>query len=98
MNNKKCHKISHPSYETELPSLNRIAGQVEGVKKMINERKYCPDILMQLKALRSAIKSLELRILDEHLSTCVAQACTCNDPKEQQNKIDEIRTLIKRMD
>ncbi len=94
----ECCVSEHPSHKKELPRLNRISGQVEGVKKMIEEGRYCPDILTQLRAIRAAIKSVELCILDTHLSSCVTQACLSHDEKEQKKKIEEIRELIKRFD
>jgi CsoR family transcriptional regulator, copper-sensing transcriptional repressor len=65
---------------------------------MIEERRYCPEILMQLRAIRSAIKSMELRILNAHLSSCVTDACLSNDPNEQRKKIAEIQELLNRFE
>lgn len=93
-----CHNQKHPSHQKQLPHLNRISGQVEGIKKMIEERRYCPEILTQLRAIRSAIKSMELRILDVHLSSCVTEACLSQDQNEQRKKIEEIQELIKRFE
>ena len=47
----------NPSHLENIPRLNRIAGQIEGIKKMIEDGRYCPDILSQLRAVRSAVKS-----------------------------------------
>jgi len=91
-------KTQHPSHNKQLSHLNRVSGQIEGVKRMIEEGRYCPDILNQLHAIRSAIKSIELRILDTHLSRCVTDACLSHDQEEQRKKIDEIRELIKRFE
>ncbi len=49
-----AHK--HPSHDAEIKRLNRIAGQIEGVKKMVDEGRYCPEILSQLRAVRSAVE------------------------------------------
>lgn len=99
---KSCcddHQMSkHPSHSQQLPHLNRVSGQIEGIKKMIEEGRYCPEILTQLRSIRSAIKSIELRILDAHLSSCVSEACLSHDQNEQRKKIDEIRELIKRFE
>ena len=99
-NDSCCHhqQTQHPSHQEQMPHLNRVSGQVEGIKKMIEERRYCPEILNQLRAIRSAIKSIELRILDTHLSSCVNEACLSQDQNEQRKKIDEIRELIKRFE
>ena len=98
MNDCECNESPHPSYKEELPHLNRIGGQIDGVKKMIDGGRYCPDILAQLRAIRSAIKNIELRILDTHLSCCVTQACLSHNEKEQRKKIEEIKELIKRFE
>ncbi len=98
MSAEKCEDKHHPSYEVYSPRLNRIAGQIEGVKKMIGEKRYCPDILTQLHAVRSAVRSLELQILDAHLSKCVRESFQSKDQTEQKNKIEEIRQLIKRFE
>ncbi|MBS4171299.1 MULTISPECIES: metal-sensitive transcriptional regulator [unclassified Neochlamydia] len=98
-NSEGEHKqAKQASYHDQLPHLNRINGQLEGIKKMIKEERYCPEILTQLRAIRSAIKSIERRILDTHLSSCVAQACLCHDHEEQKKKIEEIRILLKRFE
>jgi DNA-binding FrmR family transcriptional regulator len=92
----RCETKPHPSHEEQLPSLNRIAGQVEGVKKMIIERRYCPDILTQLHAIRSAVRNLEIEILDSHFSQCVTDTFQSKDQEQQKQKIEEIRQMIKR--
>jgi|SRR5690349_21079520 len=90
----ECGSKHHPSHVEQLPRLNRIAGQVDGVKKMIQEKRYCPDILTQLHAIRSAVRNLEIQILDTHLSHCVTDVFQKKNQVKQ--KIEEIRTLIKR--
>lgn len=94
----QCQHSQHPSHNDELPNLNRISGQIEGIKKMIEDRRYCPDILTQIRAIRAAIKNLELRILDTHLSNCVTKACLSQDQTEQRKKIDEVRDLIRKFE
>ena len=59
--------MNHPSHKDQLSSINRIEGQVRGVAKMIDEQKYCIDILNQIKAIRSAISTVEGNILKKHL-------------------------------
>ncbi len=93
---KECHQ--HPSHQQELPRLNRIGGQIEGIKRMIEEGRYCPDILTQLRAVRAAVRNVELQILDRHLCMCVTEAFLADDPDMQKQKVDEIRELIKRFD
>ena len=59
--------MSHPNHKEQLPSLKRIEGQVRGLTKMIEEEKYCIDILDQVKAVKSAISTVEGNILKTHL-------------------------------
>lgn len=72
--------------------LNRISGQINGIKKMINEDIYCNDVLVQLFAVEKAIKSLSNIILEDHLYNCIT-----NDLKAGKlETIDEILNLVKR--
>ena len=57
----------HPSHIENIPRLNRIAGQIEGIKKMIEDGRYCPEIISQLRAVRAAVKAVESNILQKHL-------------------------------
>ncbi|HIN26295.1 MAG TPA: transcriptional regulator [Candidatus Marinimicrobia bacterium] len=81
-----------------LSRLNRIAGQIDGVKKMMEERRYCPDIITQLRAISSTTKSLEASLLETHLEACVAGAFKSNNTKDQKEKIAELIKLFKRFD
>lgn len=84
------------SHKKLLQGLNRISGQIEGIKKMIQDERYCPDILTQLHAARSALRSVEIQILDDHLSNCVLQAFEEKDKEKQKKKVNEIRLIMKR--
>ena len=92
--NKNLNK-EHPCHKAEIPRLNRAIGQLEGIKKMIEDRRYCPDIIIQLKAVRSAIKRVENNILKTHLEDCVAASFEGND--EAKQKIEEIKNLLDKM-
>ncbi len=98
MSHQECEDKRHPSHIEQLPRLNRIAGQIEGVKRMIQERRYCPDILTQLHAIRSAVRNLEIQILDLHLFHCVTDVFQQKDQDKVKQKIEEIRQLMKRFD
>lgn len=87
---------SHPDHKDNIPRLNRIAGQIEGIKKMIEEGRYCPEIISQLRAVRSAVKAVEANILQKHLQHCVAQSFSSDGDKEQ--KIEELKKLFDRFD
>ena len=87
------HKTKgHPDHSKELARLNRISGQLEGVKRMIEERRYCPEILIQLRAIRSAVRAVESNILKTHLQSCVAQSFASDADREQ--KIEELKKLF----
>ena len=93
-----CDENGNPCHTPDLPRINRIVGQMNGVKKMIEEQRYCPEILTQLRAIRSAIKGLEASILERHLSHCVAEGLSGKDPKDIQERIEELKDLFKRYD
>ena len=88
---------SKPNHLENLPRLNRISGQIDGVKKMIEEGRYCVDIINQIKAARSALKSVEKNILEKHIRHCVA-ASFQSSQEEQQRKIDELLALFDKSD
>ena len=82
-------------HSSELKRLSRIKGQVEGVERMISDRRYCPDIVHQIKAIRSALKSLEACVIEGHMRHCVKQAIASKDAFIIQEKIEEIVLLLK---
>lgn len=86
----------HARHADELARLRRIKGQVEGVENMILDGRYCPDILLQVKAVISALKSVEHTILERHIRHCLASAVLSGNQKETDKKIEEIITLLNR--
>lgn len=86
----------HPDHTKELHRINRISGQVEGVKRMILNREYCPKIITQIQAIRAALKGLEATVLERHLQSCVKDAWTSSDKKEANGKLKELMELFKR--
>jgi CsoR family transcriptional regulator, copper-sensing transcriptional repressor len=86
----------HPDHSKEQHRINRIAGQLEGVKRMIAEREYCPKIITQIQAVRAALKSLESVILEKHLSMCVKDALASRDEKEAKKKMEELLEVFRR--
>lgn len=89
--------MSAPSHQKELARLNRIIGQLQGVKRMIEGSEYCPDILNQAQAARSAIRSLELSILEKHLECCVRETFQSKKSKDVEQKVQELLELYKRL-
>ena len=85
-----------PSYKKRLHRVRRVKGQLEGVERMIEESRYCPDIITQVRAVRAALASLESTLLEEHLNTCVKDAFASSNRRSQQEKIDEILKIVRR--
>lgn len=88
---------SGANHQTQLSRLSRIEGQVRGIARMIEEEKYCIDILTQFRAVRSALKSLELKVLETHLQHCVGDAIESGSKKKTDKKIEEIMTLLQKV-
>lgn len=86
----------HPSHSEQLPRLNRAGGQIDGIKRMIGEGQYCVDILTQLRAVRSAIKTIELSVLETHMKSCLAKSCACGDDATRDKQLTEIMVLLKK--
>ncbi|MDH5560560.1 MAG: metal-sensitive transcriptional regulator [Deltaproteobacteria bacterium] len=84
----------HPNHEEQIQRLNKIEGQVKGIKKMIEERRYCIDILTQTKAVTSAISKVELGILRTHILHCLKHAVQEKDQAVIDEKIQEIMKII----
>jgi CsoR family transcriptional regulator, copper-sensing transcriptional repressor len=91
---------SHVGYlankEAYLNRLRRIEGQARGLQKMVENEKYCIDILTQVSAMTSALQSVALGLLDEHLNHCVVQAAAAGGD-EADSKIKEASEAIARL-
>lgn len=86
--------MKHPCHKEQIPNLKRIEGQIRGITKMIDDDKYCIDILNQVKAVKNAITSVEGKILKTHLKECVKDAL--KNEKEFDVKVEEILKTLKR--
>ncbi len=84
------------THEVELVRLRRIEGQIRGVQKMIEEKRYCVDILTQLTSIVGAVKSVEENILERHLKGCVHQSFTKGSKDDKARKIDEVVDVLKK--
>ena len=76
--------------------LSRIEGQVRGIAKMIDEDRYCIDVLTQLQAVRAALACVETEMLKDHLDQCIVGAMASGDAKQQREKADELIRLLER--
>ncbi len=79
-----------------MKRLARVEGQVRGVAKMVDEDRYCIDVVTQLRAARAALARVENEMLKEHLGHCVEAAITGGDPEEQRRKMAELIQLLER--
>lgn len=80
--------------KSQLARLSRIEGQVRGVARMIEEERYCIDVLTQIRAVRAALDKVEQETLGDHLQHCVAHAFHAGSEKDRQIKIDEILEVL----
>lgn len=76
--------------------LSRIEGQIRGIRRMVEEDRYCVDILTQTRAVVAALRGVEDLIMETHLDTCVADAMKHDDPQLQKKKIDEVMSVVSR--
>jgi DNA-binding FrmR family transcriptional regulator len=79
-----------------LKRLNRIEGQVRGLARMVDEDRYCIDIVTQISAVRAALRRVEEQVLQEHIGHCVEKAITSGRPGEQRKVIEELMELLGR--
>lgn len=78
--------------------LSRIEGQVRGLSKMVDEDRYCIDIVTQVSAVRAALRRVEEEVLRDHVAHCVEQAITSGDKSDQRKKIAELMAVVGRAD
>ena len=86
--------MANPDHSPEVKRINRILGQLQGVRKMVESGEYCPKILIQTKAIAQALSSLETNILEKHIHHCVKNAME-KGGDESQTKIDELVDVFK---
>ena len=82
----------HPDHNKQLASLKRIEGQIRGIINMINDGKYCVDILNQVKAAKLALVTVESKILKKHIESCVKSSL--KNKKTLDSKVNELLKLI----
>ena len=95
MSDESCHAPGEfPNHDRELDALARIEGQVRGVRGMVLERRYCVDILTQIRAVHAALRRVERNILQSYLETCVQDSFSGGSVEEREQKVREILTLF----
>lgn len=86
----------HPDHSDQLRRLNRARGQIEGVVKMIEEGRYCIDILTQLRAARSALRAVEDGVLKTHVQHCIQDELARGRTEKPNERIDELIDVLTR--
>ncbi len=81
-------------HEAQIVRLNRIEGQIRGISKMIQESRYCVDILTQIRSASSALAKVQEHILQGHLESCVRDSLTGDDLQDREAKIDELLEIL----
>ncbi len=80
-----------------LNRLSRVEGQVRGIARMVEEDRYCIDVLTQLQAVRAALSRVEAEMLKDHLNHCIEGAIISGDVQEQRKKAGELIELLGRV-
>jgi len=95
-----AHEAQHHGYHDQkdvlVKRLHKVEGQVRGIEKMVESDRYCIDILTQIAAVTTALDSVALLILDEHVSHCVAGALASGDQAEVEVKTAELLAAVRR--
>lgn len=76
--------------------LHRIEGQVRGIERMVEDDRYCIDVLTQIAAVNTALESLAFKVLDDHVNLCVTDALASGNPKEAAAKGKELMEAVQR--
>ena len=85
-----------PETKRTITRLRRIGGQIEGVARMIEEDRYCIDVLTQVAAIQAALSKVSQEVLERHLDTCVAKAMQSGDPAEKDRVVQELMEVLQR--
>jgi DNA-binding FrmR family transcriptional regulator len=81
-------------HREDLLRLKRIRGQIEGIERMVDENRYCLDIVHQIRSVIAALKSTEGLVMERHIRHCVREATEARDPRLSEEKIEELLNLF----
>ncbi len=95
---KPAHTMARTTaHKTDtLKRLGRLEGQVRGIARMVDEDRYCIDIVTQIAAARAALRKVEEEILREHVAHCVEHAIASGDKSDQRRKVAELMDVMGR--
>ena len=85
------------THAEQLVALKKIEGQIRGIKRMIDEKKYCVDIITQISSIVGALRRVENGIFKKHIEGCVANALKGRSKREKKEKISEVVDLVFRL-
>lgn len=88
--------MKHHDKSAHLKRLSKIEGQVRGLSRMVEDNRYCIDIVTQVSAVRAALRRVEEDILREHIAHCVEHAIASGDADEQRKKVQELMDVLAR--
>ncbi|MEM7566460.1 MAG: metal-sensitive transcriptional regulator [Pseudomonadota bacterium] len=83
-----------PNKDKVLARLRRLEGQVRGIAKMVEEDRYCVDVLVQTSAVRSALKAVDKLVVEDHAAHCIEDVIASGDADEQRVKFQELVSLV----
>ena len=84
----------HQNRDAALKRLRRLEGQVRGIARMVEEDRYCVDVLTQIAAVRAALKGVEKLVIDDHAAHCIEDALASGDREDQRTKFTELLELL----
>ena len=87
----------YPNHESQLARLGKIEGQLKGVRRMIEDRRYCVDIISQIKAVVGALEQVEMGVLEKHVHHCVRESLETKDAALLEEKVEEIVKVLGKM-
>src|SRR6478609_4956463 len=103
MKKQKAHKETQRATPREVDTrenllvrLRRVEGQVRGVQKMVEEDRYCPDVLVQMSAIHESLRAVERILMKDHLQHCATEALRSGDDKQAQRTYNELTELFYR--
>jgi CsoR family transcriptional regulator, copper-sensing transcriptional repressor len=103
MKKKKAYKETNRAMPREaaarqnlLLRLRRVEGQVRGVQKMVEDDRYCPDVLMQMSAIHESLRAVERILMKDHLQHCATEALRSGDDNQAQRTYNELTELFYR--
>jgi CsoR family transcriptional regulator, copper-sensing transcriptional repressor len=88
-----AHVDSHLKEDLQL-RLRRVEGQVRGLQKMVEEERYCPDVLVQMSAVHESLRAVERILMKNHLQHCATEALRSGDEKKVQRTYNELTELF----